>query len=524
MEQKNLILAIVLSMGFLFIWSAVVTPRLSPRPAPATITEPAALPPTVVSAAPAVQIKSAHTRKGQEVASTEQVLRDGQNEVVVSARGGAIRHWRMRPKGEEIDLVLDAAADPLPLASFPDTVFRLTPKGRSMVMEATLDQGLRVVKTLTLAQEGHLHSLSYRFVNPTGQPLELKKWEWGWGPGLGTVQSEQKENESVIRALSMNKLRVTHVKEDESHELGRWAGIDNRYFLVAFLPKDPASATLKAVGKKGSTRLWISETTRVPARGDVTLQYDLYVGPKGYTQLKAYNRGLEESVDFGWFTSVGHLLLRSIYALQRMSGNYGIAIILVTLVLNILLLPLTLKSFKATMSMKKLQPKIADLQQRFKGDPKRLNVEMMNLYKNSGANPFGGCLPMILQIPIFVAFFNTLRNAYELRGAPFMFWIKDLASPDKLPGLPVIHVLPLVMGGVMFLQQRMAGAVTDPTQRQLMYIMPVMFTFMLYSMPSGLVIYWLTNSLVMIVFQYIFNKTHEKKQEGSPQAPLIERR
>lgn len=527
MDNKNFILAILLSLGFLFLWTTQIMPRLSPRPVASQATAPgettSPLPSAVVSPAPQAEISSAHAQKGQPAVDAEQVLRDASNEIVFTSRGGAIKHWRIKSKEGEVDLVLSPEGSVLPLASFPDRAFSLSPKGREMTMQATLSPGLRVIKTLTLAEEGHLHSLQYRLMNTTSQPLDVKGWEWGWGPGIGTVALEQKENAGLIRGLSMAKIRVTHLKEGNQVELGRWAAIDNRYFLVAFLPKKAAGAQVAVSGKKEATTVRILQNLTVPAHGETLLDYELYVGPKGYTQLKKYERKLEESVDFGWFTVVGHWLLRAIYALQRLSGNFGVAIILVTIMLNILLLPLTLKSFRSTMAMKKLQPKIAELQQRFKGDPKRLNVEMMNLYKTSGTNPFGGCLPMVLQIPIFVAFFNTLRNAYELRGAPFVLWINDLSAPDKLPGLPAVHVLPLIMGGVMFLQQRMAGAVTDPTQRQMMMIMPVMFTFMLYTMPSGLVIYWLTNSLVTIIFQYIFIKTHENKEQGTPQSPIIER-
>ena len=160
------------------------------------------------------------------------------------------------------------------------------------------------------------------------------------------------------------------------------------------------------------------------------------------------------------------------------------------------------------MAMKKLQPKIAEMQARFKNDPKRLNVEMMNLYKSSGTNPFGGCLPMLLQMPIFFALFTTLRNAYELRGAHFVGWIRDLSAPDVLlhMGTFQLHALPLIMGGAMFMQQRMAGAPSDPTQKQMMTMMPIMFTFMFYGFPSGLVLYWLTNNLMTMAVQWGFQR------------------
>ena len=174
------------------------------------------------------------------------------------------------------------------------------------------------------------------------------------------------------------------------------------------------------------------------------------------------------------------------------------------MMLQLLLMPLTMKSFKSMMAMKKVQPQLAALQKQYKNDPKRLNVEMMNLYKKSGTNPFGGCLPMILQLPIFWALFTTLRNAYELRGAPFIFWIHDLSAADPF------HVLPLMMGGAMFLQQRMSGAVTDPTQKQMMLMMPIMFTVMFFNFPAGLVLYWLTNNLLTMAIQGSMLNYHKK--------------
>ena len=298
------------------------------------------------------------------------------------------------------------------------------------------------------------------------------------------------------------------IKETDPAEFGRWAAIDNRYYLAAFVPQTPHPVELAVSGAKEQTRLRLIETTRVPARGATTLTYDLYVGPKGFTQLKKYGKALEESVDFGTFSALGRWILDAIYYLKAVTGNYGLAIILLTIGIQIVMSPLTIKSFKATLAMKKLQPKIAEIQARFKNDPKRLNIEMMNVYKSTGTNPFGGCLPMLLQLPIFWALFTTLRNAYELRGAPFYGWIHDLSTPDVLlqvGGFP-LHALPLIMGGAMFFQQKMSGAASDPTQKQMMTMMPIMFTFMFYGFPSGLVLYWLTNNLMTMAFQWSFQR------------------
>jgi YidC/Oxa1 family membrane protein insertase len=166
-----------------------------------------------------------------------------------------------------------------------------------------------------------------------------------------------------------------------------------------------------------------------------------------------------------------------------------------TLCLQVLLSPLTYKSLKAAASMRKLQPQIAKLQERYKDDPTRMNTEMMGLYKKEGANPLGGCLPMLLQMPIFVSLYNALRNSWELHGVGWMFWIHDLSAKDPY------YVLPLVMGGLMFAQSKLNPPAGDPAQQQMMMFMPVIFTVMFLNFPSGLVLYWLTNSLVSTVLQ-----------------------
>jgi YidC/Oxa1 family membrane protein insertase len=510
MEQKNFLLAMGLIVSFLILWSVFVVPRFTPPRAPVPAADAQA--PVVSVTPPSSEANTVRVESRSPVHLSATILRDQNNEITLVPRGGAVQSWRVKSKGQEVDLVLSSDNDPLPLASFPDVVYKISARDGEAVMEASLANGVRLTKTLKLGSQGYLHSISYRFENPTSQPVQIAKWAWGWGPGMGTADSELKENSRLIRALSLGKLRANVLKEGNYSELGRWAGVDNRYYFVAFIPKSPSGTELSVSGAKDKTDLKLLETTSIPARGETVLEYDLYAGPKGYTQLKKYRLGLEESVDFGYFSALGKLTLNALNGLRKLTGNYGWAIVLLTIGLQILMVPLTIKSFKATLAMKKVQPKIAEIQARFKNDPKRLNVEMMNVYKTSGTNPFGGCLPMLLQLPIFWALFTTLRNAYELRGAPFIGWIHDLSTPDVLihpAGFPV-HALPLVMGGAMFFQQRMSGAVSDPTQRQMMMIMPIMFTFMFYGFPSGLVLYWLTNNLMTMAFQWGFQRMSQQ--------------
>lgn len=507
MENKNFFLAMGLIAAFLILWSQVVIPRFTPKAPAAPVATSASSPD---AQAPVAEISSAHVKMGQPVVLKDAILRDESNEIVLTSKGGAVRNWRLKLEKHEVDVVHFPDADALPLATFPDTNFSVASRGRSAVMQATLPNGLRVTKTLSLAATGHLHQLSIRFQNPTARPIQISRWSMGWGPGLGTDPLEAKENSGLIRAINLGKLKVKKVKPADPVELGRWAAIDNRYYLTAFVPRQERPVRVEVEGEKDQTRLALVDQLTVAPGQSVNIGYDLYVGPKGYTSLKTYKRALEESVDFGTFASLGKLILRSLYWIKARTGNYGVAIILLTMVLQLILLPLSLKSFKATMAMKKLQPRIAALQAQFKNDPKRLNIEMMNLYKHSKTNPFGGCLPMLLQLPIFLALFTAIRNAYELRGAPFFGWIHDLAAPDvlfRISSFPV-HALPLIMGAGMYFQQRMAGAVSDPTQRQMMTMMPIMFTFMFYGFPSGLVLYWLTNSLMTMASQAAFQRLH----------------
>jgi YidC/Oxa1 family membrane protein insertase len=433
----------------------------------------------------------------------ETILRDTQNEVVVSPLGGGIRHWRLKLKGEEVDLVAQPEAQPLPLSSFPNAVFDVRQEGRSLQMSARLDQGVRLVKTLTLSADGYLHDLTYRFENPTNQTIEVNDWDWGWGPGLGTIKSEQKENSRQTRAITMGRLKATPLEAGDYTEFGQWSALDNRYFLVAFLPVQATQPSLHVAGKHEHTTVKVRQNVSIPAKGSTELRYQLYVGPKGYTQLGHYNKGLEHAVNFGWFSALGKLILKMTYWLQRQTGNYGWAIIILTILLQLLLLPLSLKSYKSMWAMKALQPQIAKIQQAYKSDPKRLNIEMMNLYKKSGTNPFGGCLPMFLQLPIFWALFTTLRNAYELRGAPWIGWVHDLSAHDPY------YVLPVVMGLAMLVQQRVSGASTDPTQRQMMYMMPIVFTIMFMKFPAGLVLYWLIQNLFGLAVQASIARKHK---------------
>jgi YidC/Oxa1 family membrane protein insertase len=243
-----------------------------------------------------------------------------------------------------------------------------------------------------------------------------------------------------------------------------------------------------------------------------TLNMKLYLGPKELNRLEAADHDLVKAIDYGWFGVIARPLVLALKWLYSYTHNYGVAIIILTIIIKIIFWPLTHKSYKSMQVMKKLQPKINQVREKYKDDREKLNQELMMLYRTYKVNPVGGCLPMVLQIPVFFALYRMLYNSVELLHQPFMLWINDLTAPDRLylgfpipylGGLPVMTVL---MGLSMFLQQKMTPSSGDPRQEKMMLLMPVMFTFFFFNFPSGLVLYWLVNNILSIVQQYLINR------------------
>ncbi|HEY3347437.1 MAG TPA: membrane protein insertase YidC, partial [Nitrospirota bacterium] len=270
-----------------------------------------------------------------------------------------------------------------------------------------------------------------------------------------------------------------------------WAALCDKFFIAAIIPKGPVDA----VSMKGSTDLGL-----VAVKGADGGSYLVYAGPKEYDRLKSFNIGLEQSIDFGWFSFIAKPLFVVLKFFYGIVKNYGWAIILLTIVVKLLFAPLTHKSQKAMKKMQKLQPMFAELKEKYKGDAQRMNAEMMAIYKREKVNPMGGCLPMLIQIPVFIALYNVLNNAIELRQAPFVWWLTDLSSKDPY------YVLPILMGLSMVVMQKMTPTSMDPMQNKMMMFMPVILTFMFISLPSGLVLYFTVSNLLSMAQQFYINK------------------
>ncbi|WP_025270748.1 membrane protein insertase YidC [Hippea sp. KM1] len=320
------------------------------------------------------------------------------------------------------------------------------------------------------------------------------------GPDLGDLQKEKYSHLGAVALVDNDKIRTDKkIKPDEDIH---WIALESKYFCLAFLPAE--SNSLLAGYTKLNDGHYVYVNLKTPAK------LKIYAGPKSKETIQAVDHKLDRIIRFGMFGFIGKPLLYVLNWLYSIFGNYGVAIIVLTFLIRLIFYPLSFKSYKSMKEMAKLQPKLKELQAKYKGKPDQLNKATMELYRKHKVNPFGGCLPIIIQIPVFFALYNVLLNAIELRGAPFVLWITDLSSKDPY------YVLPILMGLTMYVQQKLTPATGDPTQQKIMMFMPLIFTFMFMGFPSGLVLYWATNNLLTIAQQFIDSqilKAQEKKQK-----------
>ncbi len=301
-----------------------------------------------------------------------------------------------------------------------------------------------------------------------------------------------------------------------------WAGYTERYFMTAVMPKVEDNATivdgrvqLSYVGETVTTQ-YIRKMDRLDPGTPGKYSFSFYMGPKSQEVLSAYGNNLKESVNFGFFNIIAKPLLLTMNAIYSVIPNYGIAIILLTVLIKLVFWPLGTKSYQSMNKMKKVQPLMMEIREKYKDDKQRMNQETMALYKTYKVNPAGGCLPLLVQMPIFFALYRMLYQVIELRHAPFFGWITDLSAPDRLMefGFDVpfmespdgIPMLTLIMGASFFLQQKMSPTAGDPMQAKMMMLMPVMMTVIFINFPSGLVLYMFVNNLISMGQQYYIQK------------------
>lgn len=303
----------------------------------------------------------------------------------------------------------------------------------------------------------------------------------------------------------------------------RWMAMKSKYFTVALVPEAEINGTGRLMTEGSSHWMGLELSRPLPWRGTDREVYRVYAGPIAYERLVAQNVGLEAVVDLGWswIRPISKVVLIFMKFLYGVVANYGVIILLISTLTKLVFWPLSEKSFRSMREMQNLQPVMAELKKRYADDQQEMNRQLMKIYKDRGVNPLGGCMPMVVQMPIFFALYAVLRSSIELRNAPFMLWIDNLAAPDVLftmPfSLPVLgthfSLLPLLMGAAMLWQSKMgsAAAMSGPAAQQqaiMKWAMPIVFVFIFYKMPSGLVLYWLVNTVLSVWQQLMINRKY----------------
>ena len=390
-------------------------------------------------------------------------------------------------------------------------------------MSAQAANGLVIERVYTFDNSSYLIDMTVRVLNSSGNPLQgIPQLQQLNTPFEGVSSPANRFLFSGPVAFVSGELEEVKVGDFEDGPKTiqgaiEWVGYEGNYFLCGIIPIDGAGSTFTMQGTEALTRTMLAgDLDTIQPGGEKEYKYHIYYGPKKLAMLDSIGYNLGKSVNFGWFDVIAKPTLWLLNMFYGVVHNYGIAIILVTVLFKALFWPITQKGMKSMKNMQKLQPKMMKIKEKYKSDPTKMNQEVMSLYKTYKVNPLGGCLPMVLQIPVFFALYKVLLQSIELRHAPFMLWITDLAAPDRLwigldiPYLGGIPVLTLLMGASMFLQQKMSPSTADPTQAKIMMFLPVVFTFMFLNFASGLVLYWFINNLLSILQQVLINRDTKK--------------
>jgi len=386
--------------------------------------------------------------------------------------------------------------------SAPGTVLEIDSGFNTIRFEASFnDNTVKLIKEYRISADSYVLGLSYSIEAASSATAGVRSFETWLGPDVGSSGVEPKGRYSSGGIVASEGTQLLDSAFGLNDMLA-WAALQDRYFIVALARQDDwligSSPFLS-----GFNLRWV-----LPVTAKATSSVKVFAGPKDISLLEAMGKGLERVVDFGWFRLVAkpiYLLLKYLYSVV---GNYGVAIIILALLIKIVFYPLTVKQ---TRSMKKMQvvgPQMKMLREKYKNDKDRLNKEIMALYKKHEVNPMGGCLPILIQFPVLIALIRVLPIVIELRQAPFIFWLHDLSEPDPY------YITPILMGAAMIVQQKMTPS-SDPKQARMMLMMSVVFTFFFLNFSSGLVIYWFCGTILQVGQQLLMNRSEEKKAKAA---------
>ncbi len=551
------------ALFLLYLWTLPSAPREASAPAPrpeaaAARPEPRSLASELPagmagsgSAAPGVPLERVpdleSERAGLQAARSWEIENDVLR-VSVGSLGGRLERVsllefedRIGPGARPVELVSTRGRGTLvsflgdgALAGFETANFSEVKRGREFLELRAERDGIRVERRLSLDPSGYGARLRISIANrgtgvvrpefrvamyaaerPPDAPDRFSEYNL-------LVSSRESVNWTAVSGLGspsfFGKIMGQGTWKGDEYPDVEWVGVGSQYFLAAAVAENPNEARgfEGPIGKDAGVVLLGYPGFEVPAGRFVERSYRLYLGPKLESQVAAVDPRLTESIDFGWSwirPIVAFFASLLVWIHSHVVSNYGLAIILLTIVLRLLTFPLSQKSMKSMQRLGKIAPEMKQLQEKFKDDREKLQAEMMSLYRKKGMNPLsamgGGCIPMLIQMPFLIALFFALRVSMDLRHAPFFGWIQDLSAPETLFSIgPIpVRVLPLLMGASMLLQQRLSPSQgADPQQRQMMQWMSVMFIFLFYQFPSGLVLYWFTSNLLGILQQMWINR------------------
>ena len=537
MDQMRLLVALVLSFLVFMLWNVFFGQEPKQRPVPqlqqdARVEEKQKPQPpataTQAGAAPSAVVKAEEQRPARKLTVETPFYIAGLTEKGAAINSFVLKNYRsgvapdspmqnLLPEGGAIDgIFVDLAGVPgLENAVFQASVdgdrLSLTDGSRDIVFTYTTADGVQLEKVYRFSADSYVIGFDVRVANHSGKPLK-DSLVVGLRNALGTKNSSYVfEGPAALVDKSLQQIEFDDIaKKGNLSGNIKWISVEGRYFMLGLIPLKDQAAAVRVSSQPNrvvESRYIEPEQTLGPGTQEA-YQYELYFGPKSMQYLKPAGHDLDKVIDFGMFDLLAKPCLWLLNYIYSVIPNYGVAIIILTILTKILLWPLGTKSYKSMSQMKKMQPLIQEIREKYKDDKKKMNEAVMGLHKTYGINPLGGCLPMVVQIPFFFALYRMLDQAIELRHAPFFGWITDLSAPDRLFdfgfSIPFmdppygIPVLTLIMGATMLWQQKMTPATGDPTQAKMMMLMPVVFTFIFINFSSGLVLYWLVNNVLSI--------------------------
>ncbi|MFW5792075.1 MAG: membrane protein insertase YidC [Desulfohalobiaceae bacterium] len=527
MDNKRMILAIALSIAVLVLWNILFPPQPQrveqPQTEQTTRQEPSPEQTRQAEAPlPETSATGAFSAQGESLVIDTPLYR-----AELNTAGGVLEHFLLKqyktsiePDAENVDLVTRDSLSKAPMGLLWNQTpiwreARWSHQGRDLTLDAQGTGSLTLVGemegltfTRTLTFRGDSYAIEEQTRIQSDIAASLRGTLSYTMASYRLTMSEDRYDRTQVVYMTPDGLEQVHKEK----ELGPgivspvpvvWGGIASNYFLLSVLPPEDGTL-LKGKLEDQVFRTALSQDVTVEPGQAVELKSTYYLGPKTKKALGTASPKLESAINYGWFDFIAKPLMQVLKFFHGYVGNWGGAIILLTVLIKIVFWPLSHKSYKSMEQMKKLQPMMAKLREKYKDDKKKLNEELMGLYKTYKVNPAGGCLPMLLQIPVFIALYQGLLGAIELRHAAFIShlpftdlpWLADLSAKDPF------YITPLVMGATMFLQQKLSPAPGDPTQAKIMMLMPVVFTFIFLNFPSGLVLYWLVNNVLSIAQQW----------------------